>query len=237
MIAIVAGVNFYWTVDGTSLVAAMKIHPSLFTSWNLVRIGAALFAAVIAAVGIPVSWAMARTALAARRWDVIHRLAVPPCAGLVVLVWLVVGARIAGGHWVPTPWDVAGNWIAPADWPPLSIRWTLGLVSFVLMTIGIIVSVVSFRQAIIRSDWLSLRRIWLNVSAMLLAVSVGVMALGVLMWGWFIERYTVSDFHARNGGFFSSTNFASWIGSLVLLLAATATAVSGTRSAFRAEAE
>ena len=72
---------------------------------------------------------------------------------------------------------------------------------------------------------------------MLLTVSMGLMALGVLLWGWFVEQYAASDFHARNGGFFSSTNFASWIGSLVLLLAATATAVAGTRSAFPAETE
>jgi hypothetical protein len=121
MIAIVAGMNFYWTVDDTPLVAAMKIHPSLLTSWNLVRIGSVLFAAAIAAVGIPAFWTMGRSALAARRWLVIYRLVIPPCAGLVLLVWLVAGARIAGGHWVPMPWDAAGNWIAPADWPPLTL--------------------------------------------------------------------------------------------------------------------
>jgi hypothetical protein len=237
MIAIVAGTNFYWTVDDTPFVAAMTIHPALLTSWNLVKVGAVLFAVVTFAIGIPVLRTMTTAALATRRWDVIHRLAIPPCAGLVVLVWLVAGARIAGGHWVPTPWDIAGNLVAPADWPPLSIRWTLGFVSLVLMTAGIIVSVMSFRQAIFRSDWSSFRRIWLSISSMLLTVSLGLMVLGVLIWGWLVEQYAASDFHAHNGGFFSSTNFASWIGSLVLLLTATATAVSGTRSAFRAETE
>ncbi len=237
MIAIVAGTNFYWTVDDTPLVAAMSIHPALIISWNLVKVGAVLIAVVTVAVGASVLWTMTRAALAARQWDVICRLAIPPCAGLVVLVWLDAGARIAGGHWVPTPWDVAGNLVAPADWPPLSTRWTLGFVSLVVMTAGVIASLMSFRQAILRSDWSSFRRIWLSLSSMLLSVSLGLMALGVLLWGWFVERYAASDFHAHNGGFFSSTNFASWIGSLVLLLAATATAVAGTRSAFPAETE
>jgi hypothetical protein len=105
------------------------------------------------------------------------------------------------------------------------------------MTVGLIVSVMSCRQAILRSDWWSFRRMWLSASSVILAVSVGLMALGGLMWGWLIERYAASDFYVQNGGFFSSTNFASWIGSLVLFLAATATAVSGTRSAFRVETE
>lgn len=237
MIAIVAGMNFYWTVDDTPLVAAIALHPALLLSWNLVRAGAVLFAVVTVVVGISGLQTMTTAALAARRWDVIYRLAIPPCAGLMVLVWLVAGARIAGGHWVPTPWDVDGNLVAPADWPPLSIRWTLGFASLVVMSSGIIASVMSFRQAIIRSDWSSFRRFWLSLSSMLLTVSLGLMALGVLLWGWFAEQYAASDFHAHNGGFFTSTNFTSWFGSLVLLLVATATAVAGARSVFPPETE
>jgi hypothetical protein len=237
LIAIGAGINFYWTVDDTPLVATLRNHAALFRSWNLVRAGSVLFAVVIALAGIPAFWTMARAALATRRWDVIVRLAIPPCAGIAILVWLIAGTMIAGGHWVPTPWDVTGTWIAPADWPPLTIRWTLSIVSFVLMTAGLILSAMSLRQAILRSDWSSLGRTWLTVSSLLLAVSVGSMGFGVLMWGWQVQRYAASDFHAQNGGIFSSTNFASWMVSLVLFLAAIAAAVTGTRSALHVEAE
>jgi hypothetical protein len=235
--AIAAGINFYWTVDDTSLVAAIYKYSALFTSWNLVRAGSFLAFAVFATVGIPLFLTMLRTAFAAQRWDVVCRLAVPPCAALVTLAWMVTAARLSGGHWVPTPWDVTGDWTAPRDWPPLATRWALSSVTFVLMMAGIILSAISIRQAIRRSDLSKHRRLWFTAPSMLLAGSVATMALGVLTWGWFVQQYAASDFHVRNGGLFNSTNFASWMASCTVFLAATVMAVKGARSAFSLKTE
>jgi hypothetical protein len=235
--AIAAGINFYWTVDDTPLATTMHNHSALFISWNLIRAGSLLALAAVAMVGIPVFLMMVRAALAARQWDVIYRLAVPPCAALVTLIWMITGAKLAGGHWVPTPWDVNGDWTAPADWPPLPTRWALSSVTFVLMTAGLIVSAISVKQAIVRSDLSRQKRLWFAAPSMLLASSVAAMAIGVLTWGWFVQQYAGSDFHARNGGLFSSTNFASWAASCVLFLAAAVTAVQGARSALALKTE
>ncbi len=235
--AIAAGVNFYWTVDDTPLAAAMRNRTALSASWNLVRTGSVLALSAVALVAFPVLLTMLRTALGNRRWDVVFRLAVPPFAGFATLAWVLVAAKLSRGHWIPTPWDVTGDWAAPSNWPPLSIRWALSSVTFVLMVLGVFVSAISIRQAIRRTDLSRQGSFWFISASTLLAGSVGVMALGVLVWGWFVQKYATSDFHARNGGLFSSTNFASWAASCVMFIAATVMAVQGARSALTLKTE
>jgi len=75
------------------------------------------------------------------------------------------------------------------------------------------------------------RPIGLKIGSIALAASIVVMAIGVVAWGLFAEQYAPADFHARNGGFFSSTNVASWLASAMVFGAAAWTAVSGPRAA------
>jgi len=233
---IAAGVNFYWTVADTPLAAAMRSRPELLTSWNLIIGGSLLAAVAVAMVGLPAVVTILRSALSNRRWEVVYRLAVPPCAALVTVAWMAAAASANSGHWVPTPWDVTGDWTAPQNWPPLTTRWTLSSVTLVLMIAGLVVSAISVRQAIRQSDLSKHRRLWFTVPSMLLSVSVAVMAFGVLAWGWFVQRYAASDFHIRNGGLFSSTNFFSWGLSSLVFLFATVVAIQGSRTALASEA-
>ncbi|HET9305445.1 MAG TPA: hypothetical protein VFO46_05400 [Candidatus Sulfotelmatobacter sp.] len=233
--AVAGSINFYWSVADTPLGAAMHSHPWLFTSWNLVRGGSLLAAVAVAMVGSPVSVTILRTALSNRRWDVLYRLAVPPFAALVILAWMAAAASANTGHWVPTPWDVTGDWTAPQNWPPLANRWTLSSVTFVLMIAGLVVSAISVRQAIRRSDLSRHRRLWFTVPSTLLAGSVAVMTFGVLTWGWLVQRYAASEFHLRNGGLFTSTNVSSWALSSLVFLVATVVAIQGSRTALASE--
>jgi hypothetical protein len=233
--AVAAGVNFYWTVADTPLAAAMHSRPGLFTSWNLVRGGSLLAALAVAMVGLPALVTILRTALSNRRWEVVYRLAVLPCAVLVTLTWMAAAASANRSHWAPTPWDVTGDWTAPHNWPPLATRWTLSSVTLVLMIAGLAASAISVRQAIRRCDLSKHGHLWFTIPSTLLAVSVAVMALGVLSWGWFVQRYAASDFHLRNGGLFSSTNFSSWALSSLVFLAATVVAIQGSRTALAPE--
>lgn len=228
--AIAAGINFYWTVDDTPLAKAIGNQSQLFGSWTMVGVGSVLALAAVAMIGIPVLMTMIRKAFASRRWGVLHLVAVPPCAAFVTIAWMVAATSLSGGHWVPTPWDVTGSWAAPSNWPPLPTRWALGSVTFVLMTAGLIASAASVAEAIRRSDLSRHRQVWFTTSSMLLAGSVAAMALGVLAWGLFVEQFAPSEFHVRNGGLFSSTNFVSWIASCVVFLAAAVMAIKGARS-------
>src|ERR1035438_7589957 len=70
---------------------------------------------------------MVRHALAKRRNDILGRLAFLPLAIVALVAWLGGSAFLTGGHWVPTPWDITGDWVAPSEWPSLGSRWFLGL--------------------------------------------------------------------------------------------------------------
>ncbi|HEX4807754.1 MAG TPA: hypothetical protein VH325_02415 [Bryobacteraceae bacterium] len=226
-----AGMNFYWTVEDTPLAAAMRAHSTLSATWNLVRLGALLALIALTLVAVPLFLTIMRTAAARPKWNVILRLAVPPCAVLIVLIWLVGATKLSGAHWVPTPWDVAGDWTAPAAWPSLPTRVVLSCVTFLLLIIGLVVSAISVRQVIAQSDLSGIKGVWFVAPSLLFATSVVVMSIGVSAWGWFVQQYAAYDFHTRNGGLFTSTNFTSWAASCLVYLLATATAVQSARSA------
>lgn len=228
---IAAGVNFYWTVADTPLAAVMQSRPWLLISWNLVRGGSLLAAVAVLLVSLPLLVTILRTALSKKRWNNVYRLAVPPCAALVMLAWMVAAAMANGDHWVPTPWDVTGDWAAPGNWPPLATRWALSFVTFILMIAGLVVSAISVRQVIRRCDLSKHRRLWFTLPSVLLAASLVIIAFGVLSWGWLVQRYAAADFHLRNGGLFSSTNFSAWALSSLVFLAATVVAVQASRKA------
>lgn len=227
LVASAAGANFYWTVDDTPLAPALHAHPPLVAIWSIIRFGALL--AFLAAASLLAS--IVATALRAQRYDVIRWLAVPPCAAVALLIWLVAGTALSGGQWIPTPWDVGGDWTAPVGWPPLTTRWTLSSITVLLMAAGLVSTAISLRQAIRRTDVSRYTPFWFAGASIVLAASIAMMAAGVLAWGWFVEQYAASAFHARNGGFFSSTNLASWTGSLVVSLAAAGMAFRGARAA------
>ncbi len=234
--AFAAGVNFYWTVDDTPLALAMHGHGALLASWRLVQAGALALAAA-AMLSSRMFVPMAREAFATRRRGVILLLAIPFCAAAALLVWLASASILIHSHWVPTPWDVAGDWAAPANWPPLAARWILGSISFAGMMGGLLATAISIRQAVARSELSRHGRSSFSAASVLLAGSVAAMTAGVISWGWFVQRYAPADFHVRNGGLLGSTNFASWAATLLVLLAAVAMAIQSFRSALSVRTE
>src|SRR5215510_11689379 len=105
------------------MATAMRSQSTLFALWTLIQVGALLAFAAVVIVGLPTFVTVARTALSARRWGVVGRFAAPLIAGVVTLLWMAAAAMWTGGHWVPTPWDVTGDWAAPSEWPSLTMRW------------------------------------------------------------------------------------------------------------------
>lgn len=231
-----AGVNFYWTVDDTVLARIMHGQWALFGSFHLIAAGSqlALFAVVLMAARVLIS--MCRAA-AERRRGVLVRVAAPLMIGIVTLVWLLAAAawshRQWGSAWVPTPWDVSGDWTAPAGWPPFGTRAMLGAVSLGLLVAGLVMSGKYVAEAVRRSDLSRVTPIWFRGASMLLATSVLMMSAGVVAWGWSAEHYVPAAFHARNGGLFDSTNLFSWALSAVLFLASAVLAIKSRNAAAR----
>jgi hypothetical protein len=218
--AVAAGINFYWTVNDTPLAAVMQSRTLLAVSFGTVALGSlAAFAAVLA-IGLPVTSWIALEAFRTRRWRTVGRISVPFGAALIVVIWLIAGSMATGRHWVATPWDVTGDWPAPAEWPPLAIRWTMSSVTFVLLVCGLMSSAIAASQVIRESDLSRYHAIWFRSTSVALAVSILVMTAGAAGWGWFAQQYAAVHFHSRNGGLFNSTNVASWAASFIVFAAA-----------------
>jgi len=231
--AVAAGVNFYWTIDDTPLAPAMYAHTALLSSFTLVERGSLAALLAVMVIAVPIVFGMLRDGLATGRWKAATHLAVPPGAAFIVFGWLVAGSMATGGHWVATPWDVTGDWPAPVEWPPLSVRWTMGSVTFALLVLGLLASARGVRQAIGQSDLSPHRLLLFKGTSIALAASIIAMTIGVGGWGWFAQAYAPADFHARNGGLFNSTNIASWMASCAVFIGASVLAVRGADCLWR----
>jgi hypothetical protein len=232
--AVAAGVNFYYSVDDTPLATAMRSHPVLLASFLVVARASFVALAAVVAIAIPVTLSMLRDAFTTRRWDVVRHVAVPFGAAATTLAWMAAAGLWAharwGGPWVPTPWDVVGDWDAPAGWPPLLVRLALSSVTLGLLVAGLVGSAISVGHAIQRSDLSRLRPFWFKATSVALAGAITVMAVGVLGWGWLAEQYEPTAFLARDG-LFGLLSLGSWLASAMLFLASAAIAVRGAHAA------
>jgi len=228
--AVAGGVNLYWTVDDTPLVDAMHSHTLLLGCWMLVTWASFLALAAVLAIAIPIVFATIRFALRARRRDLLIRLAIPPCIGGVVLLWIIGAALWNHSTWAPLPWAITGDWAAPASWPSLHVRWIEGCITLMLIGGGLIGSALSVKQTMRLSNFPLPH--FLKIPTIILAGSIVLMAVGVAGWGLFSQQYASATFHARYGGLLGSSTFVSWMGSLSLFVAAAFAAVSGAKRAF-----
>jgi hypothetical protein len=224
--SIVAGVNLYWTVDDTPLVGVMRFHVALFAFWRIVAWGA--FVALAAAVGasVPIVFAMMRSAVANRRYDILRRLAFPPLALATLVVWIALVTTRT--HWAPTPWDITGEWAAPAHWPPLAVRWVLGSITGLALSVGVVGTAIALSQAIDRSNMS--QSTFTRLMVFVLAASIVCMAVGVAGWGLLAGVYAPATFRSAAGGIFGSPSVVSWTLSAVLFVGAAVAAVRGVRA-------
>ncbi len=236
LVAVAAGVNFYWTIDDTGLATIMRGQWALRGSFEVVVAGFQLALVAVVVIAARVLIQMFGTAPERRR-GVLARVAAPVLIGIVALAWMLAAAAWShqqwGSAWVPTPWDVGGDWTAPSGWPPVGTRVVLGAVSFVLLLTGLILSGKYVAEAVVRTDLSGVPPAWFRGASIVLAIAVLIMSAGVVAWGWSAEQYASSAFHARNGGFFYSRNVSSWALSATLFLTSATLAVKGRRAAVK----
>lgn len=233
-----ASANLYFTVDDTPLAAMVQSHSSLAACWFVMEGGSVLALAGLAAASVPVLWAMARFAWVGRRTDIGLRLAFAPGALMAALLWII--GVVARTHWAPLPWAVTGDWLAPANWPPLKVRWELCWVTLALLAGCVIGSAMSLRQAmaLIESSpqthahpalkWASLHR--MRTSALAICVATICTMGGAAVGGVLADCYSPTAFQARFG-FLASTVLVSWLASFGLLGASAAAALGSFQCA------
>jgi hypothetical protein len=241
--AILAGINLWWTVDDTPLASAMQRHASISASWDAVEAGSLMMLITVVIAGGAALFGIIRFAWTHHRTDVLVRLSLPPLVATTPLTWaVVIGIRL---HWLPTPWDVTGDWTAPTSWPPLALRWELSTITTLLLLATVLVAVIGIRGAINRSQLSEielplpfrprgtpLSRL-VRIGSIPLAASMGFMLVGVVFFGAFTERYDPGTFHSRAGGLFGSPMVVSWTASVGLFLAACVAGLHAARLSFR----
>lgn len=236
LVAVAAGVNFYWSVDDTGLAKLMHGEWALRGSFDVIVVGSQLALVAVVVIAARVLVQMFGRA-ATHRPGVLGRLAAPVLIGVGALAWMLAAAAWSrhewGSAWVPTPWDVGGDWTAPSGWPPLGARLPLGAATFVLLVAGLVVSGKCVAEAVRRSDLSRVAPTWFRSVSIVLVMSVLMMSTGVVAWGWSAEQGALADFHARNGGLFYMTNVSSWALSATLFLAAVVLAVKSRNAAAR----
>jgi hypothetical protein len=241
LVVIAAGINFYLTIDDSSLAAAMRANPGLSTAWNVVAFGsvAALLGAI--AMLVPLAIGAFRFALREKRRDVLFRLLAPPLAAGLLAAWVIGAFVFLGRHWAPLPWAVLGDFAAPADWPSLPVRWLFAGLTSALAAALLAVSSIGMYQAIQRTRFLPLRFTlfhrpftihplrFARIPGMILTAAMAVMTLGVLAWGLAANLNATSAFRAYSGPM-HTTAIASWMGSICVFAAASAIALRSVPS-------
>jgi hypothetical protein len=239
--AVAGGMNLSWTVDDNPLAGTMRSHPPMFMCWIVVEAGALMALASVVLAGLPLLLAALRFAFVRRRGDILRRLAFAPCAAATLLVWMTAVLVWDDWRWAPVPSAITGKWHAPAEWPPVDIRWILGSITLGLLIAAFVGSAITFRGAIRRSGFPEHRLTFLGhvrliqplavvkVPALLFAGSVVAMAVGVLGWGLFAQQYAAVLFHDQWGGVLNASSFVSWLISAVLFVVSAAAAVCSAR--------
>ena len=240
LVMVAAGMNLYGTVDDSPLVGVMRSHNGMSFSWAIIEIGSILALIGASAIGLPLVFGMARSAWQHRRHDILRRLLFPVCAAGVLVLWGVVGLLYSHGKWVPSPWAVTGDWVAPAAWPSLTARWFFGSVTVLLAAIFLIGSLISLQQALHRADdedspvlgWgrsVMERGGVTRIAAGVVAFSAVAMSLAVLGWGLIAQAAAPTIFNSHFG-VLNSTAIVSWVLSLSLFTISSAIAVRGYRN-------
>jgi hypothetical protein len=169
--------------------------------------------------------------------DIALRLAFAPGALFAALFWIV--GVVAWTHWAPLPWAVAGDWPAPANWPPLNLRWELCRVTLALLACGVIGSAMSLRNALAliesapQTTLTAFKRPSLlrtRTFAFVVFVATICTMAGAAVGGVLADSYSPNVSHARLG-FLATTASVSWLVSIGLLATAAAAVLLSFRCA------
>jgi hypothetical protein len=240
---IAAGINFYATIDDSTLATVMRTHPGLTTAWNVVALGSVLALMGAFAVLVPLVLGALRFALSQKRRDILIRLLVPPVAAIALFVWVVGGSFFLGG-WAPAPWAIRGDWTASPLWPSLQMRWALGSFTAVLGVFLLVASSISVYQAIQRTRFDEMRFAIMHrlvalhplqfarVPAIVTTAAISIMTVGILAWGLIANLDATAAFHAYFGPL-HTTAFVSWIGSAAVFAASSIVALRRSTSLLR----
>ena len=207
---VVAGLAFGKMIEYDDFQHLLASNQTVAIAYWTLYAGAVLALLMVLIAGLPIAFAAARSALAAKRWSRLALFAVPP---LSLAVWIGAGAL--------TVWLVPGNFVAQ----PLLLRLVVGGVFAGGFGLAASASAAAVSLAVLHSDINDTYFRFARLPSMLTTLAMAVMVVATLAWGLAANAANPHLFTEDNGVLASNTT-VSWLLILALMALATTVAVA-----------
>jgi ABC-type sulfate transport system permease subunit len=209
---VVAGLAFQRMTEGAPFTAIGAVQPVVGWTYLAVIAGAVLSLCAVIFASLPIALAIAKTAIATRRWRHVGLLAVPP---LALAIWVGLTAILLALVEPPAS-DIARV--------ALFLAW-VGVFILAAVASTVAVSAAALEAEVDGAFYRRAAR-----PALLTAAAMLVVVAAVLAWGVALAITAPADFWGDEGILGGST-VLTWLGVMIVMAAATTVAV---RAALRA---
>jgi len=210
----IAGAGFQKMTEDPAFTAAASQHPSVGTSFSVLR-GAAVAAGIIVVLAaIPLIWTVIRQAVRSRRPILFLWLALPPAA---IAAWIGVVKLIMA--------------LSPR---PRAHATTSGAEIAIVIVLGTAVAALCAWSTLraLRATELPARLLRAEVMPMIAVVAcMAAVTIMDLSWGLAVRASDAPLFHSSNGGLLATSLPPSWLIGLIVLSGATVVAARATARA------
>ena len=218
---VVAGLGFAKMTEDSAFGAAGGANPAVGLAYDAFGVGAVVALLGVLAAGVPIAWAIARSAFRTHRWRRLSLLAVPPVS---LTVWVGVTFLLVNAVDPPPP-DRAMRVEYFAYNPLFVFTWVA------VFSLAAVVSTVAVTVAAINGEvapGLYRRAV---TPALIVAGAMAIVVLALAVWGVALLATTPSLFWG-NGGVLATSTALTWLGVVAGMGAGAAVAIRGAAVAW-----
>jgi hypothetical protein len=211
---VVSGLGFSKMTEDSAFGAAGGANPAVGLAYDAFGVGAVVALLGVLAAGVPIAWAIARSAFRTHRWRQLSLLAVPPVS---LAVWIGVTFLLVNAVDKPVP-DGAIRVVYFVAW--VAVFSLAAVVSTVAVTVAAINGEVApglYRRAV--------------TPALIVAGAMAIVVLALAVWGLALLATTPSLFWG-NGGVLATSTALTWLGVVAGMGAGAAVAIRGAAVAW-----
>ena len=213
---VLAGMGYQKMTESADMMHAANTYPLVGLAYNTIVAAAAIALLAVLAGGLPVAWAVIRNAARTGRRDVLALFAVPP---VMFVLWLSYVEILLHTSFKPG---------TSLPFTPLKTLHAYSV--FGLFGVAAVLSTWAVAAAIVRSPVNPRLFRFARVPAIVTTAAMAVMLLSSVVWGISLRAEQAGLFNG-NGGLMRSSTAFSWTVQVVVMAAATVTALAGIRRA------
>jgi hypothetical protein len=217
---VLAGMGFQKMSEYDDFMEAARAHAVIGVTYNTILVTSAISLLAVLAGGVPIAFAVLRSATASKRYGIVALFAVPPAALAIVGGYLALLLHVI---W-PNPNTVTIH-------SARGVTFFLSLIAVFVAAAVVSTAAVSLAVALSEIDAGVLR--FALGPATVTTVAMGVMFLATLIWGLSLHADAPQLFNG-NGGVAATSTALSWLGIVIVMGVATAVAAAAMVRGLRA---